>query len=236
MTINGIPPGLAPAGGSLNFTNETVPGALQRKHALGPGRWGVLHVFEGSLVYVDLESGREFFVRAPGLVTISPEAPHRIVVEQAVSCRVDFFREPDMDSPARTPGSYAGEAVLSSLERCEAAGDFGEAFYEFFLRSSPEVGPYFAETDFERQRQVLLDSVRTLVSRDVAEPEVREMLDRLGRAHSRDGRNVLPRLYELWLNSVCETAKSLDPDWSPELEREWRVRLRPGIQVIMAAY
>ena len=59
MTTSRIPPGLAPAGGSLNFTNETVPEALQREHALGPGRWGVLHVFEGSLVYVDLESGRE---------------------------------------------------------------------------------------------------------------------------------------------------------------------------------
>ena len=169
-------------------------------------------------------------------MSIPPEAPHRVVVEQAVSCRVDFFREPAAAAPMRTPGSYAEEAVLSSLERCGAAGDFGEAFYEFFLRSSPEVAPYFAETDFGRQRQVLLESVRTLVSRDVAEPEVREMLDRLGRAHSREGRNVLPRLYELWLDSVCEAVKSLDPDWSQDLERGWRVRLRPGIQVIMAAY
>ena len=47
MTTARIPPGLVPAGGSLNFTNETVPEALQREHALGPGRWGVLHVFEG---------------------------------------------------------------------------------------------------------------------------------------------------------------------------------------------
>ena len=236
MTLSRIPPGLVPAGGSLNFTNETVPEALQREHALGAGRWGVLHVFDGSLVYVDLESGREFLVQAPGMVTIPPETSHRVVVEQAVSCRVDFFREPDAGSPVRTPGSYAGAAVLGSLERCEAAGDFGEAFYEFFLRSSPEVAPYFAGTDFVRQRQVLLESVRTLVSRDVADREVREMLDRLGRAHSREGRNILPRLYELWLESVCQTAKSLDPEWSQELEREWRVRLRPGIQVIMAAY
>lgn len=236
MTIDRMPPGLAPAGSSLNFTTETIPEALQREHALGPGHWGVLHVFDGSLRFVELDTGRERLVGAPGLVIIQPQAPHRVVVEEAVSCRIDFFREARGNPPVRTPGGFAGEAVHRSLERCETAGDFGETFYEAFLRSSPEIAPYFSETDFGRQRQVLLDSVRMMATLDVADPSMRDMLDRLGRAHSRGGRNVLPRLYELWLDSVCATVKTLDPEWSEELEREWRVHLRPGMQIIMAAF
>ena len=39
-----------------------------------------------------------------------------------------------------------------------------------------------------------------------------------------------------WLDSICETAKALDPEWSDDLDRHWRARLRPGMQIIMAAY
>ena len=44
------------------------------------------------------------------------------------------------------------------------------------------------------------------------------------------------RLYELWLDSICETVKALDPEWTAELEAHWRVRMRAGMQIIMAAY
>ena len=43
-------------------------------------------------------------------------------------------------------------------------------------------------------------------------------------------------LYELWLDSICKTVKALDPDWTQSLEDHWRVRLRAGMQIIMAAY
>ena len=62
---------------------------------------------------------------------------------------------------------------------------------------------------------------------------MRELLERLGEAHNR---NVLPVLYELWLDSICETGQALDPEWSEDLDRQWRARLRPGMQIIMAAY
>ena len=136
----------------------------------------------------------------------------------------------------RTPGAFADAAVRLSFERCEANGDLAEAFYNVFLAASPEIAPYFGATDFSRQRQVLRDSVHMMVTRDVSDPEMRQMLDWLGKAHGRDGRNVLPELYELWLDGICETARELDPEWDEDLERKWRVRLRAGMQVIMAAY
>lgn len=136
----------------------------------------------------------------------------------------------------RNPGGFADEAVRRSLGRCEAAGAFAETFYKIFLSASPEIPPHFAGTDFLRQRELLRDSVHMMVTTDVSEPDVREQLDRLGRSHSRGGRNIPPSLYELWLDAICITVRTLDPEWTEELEREWRVRLRPGMQIIMADY
>ena len=66
MTLEGMPSGLVTSGRSPEFTHDTLPDALQREHALGAGRWGVLHVLEGSLVFVDLVSGDERRVRGAG--------------------------------------------------------------------------------------------------------------------------------------------------------------------------
>ena len=236
MSVDRIPRGLVPSSGSLNLTDETMPDALRQEHALGPEHWGVLHVFEGSIRFVDMASDEVRVVSAPDLITIHPESPHRVETDGPLRCRIDFFRELEAGDSMRTPGEYADRAVRLSFERCEANGNFGEVFYSNFLKVSPNVAPYFAATDFERQRKVLRDSVHLLATRDVSDPETREMLDRLGSTHSRDGRNVLPELYEVWLDSICETVATLDPEWDDELERMWRVRLRAGMQIITAAY
>ena len=88
-----LPPGLIPSGGSPDFTQSTIPQTLQREHALAPGRWGVLQVFEGGLRFVDMEKGAERVVEAPDRVIIRPESPHRVVVGDVVRFRIDFFRE-----------------------------------------------------------------------------------------------------------------------------------------------
>ena len=236
MATDRLPPGLAPSSGSLNFTEDTVPAALQQEHRLAPGRWGVLHVFEGSVRFVNLETGNERDVSAPDLITIHPQVPHKLHLTGRLRCRVDFFRELDDDATMRTPGSFASDEVYLSFQRCEATGDFADTFYNVFLHSSPDIASHFAQTDFERQRKLLRDSVYLMVARDVSDPEMRALVNHLGGAHSRAKRNIAPRLYELWLDSICETVKALDSEWTAELEAHWRVRMRAGMQIIMAAY
>ena len=236
MATDRLPPGLLPAGSSLEFTSDTVPDALQKEHALGPGHWGVLHVFAGEVCFVDLVTGAESTVAAPDHAIIRPEAPHHLRVTGPVRCRIDFFRKLDDDATMRTPGSFAEEEVKRSFARCEAAGDFAETFYTTFMNASPAIAPFFAQTEFARQRQLLRDSVYLMVTHDVSDPDMRALLDKLGGLHSRAGRNISPKLYELWLDSICATVKQLDPEWSQSLEDHWRVRLRAGMQIIMAAY
>ena len=139
--------------------------------------------------------------------------------QRELRSRLSQPREPDPNASMRTPGAFADEAVRDSLERCEANGNFGEVFYNTSLNSSPDIAPHFAATDFERQWTLLRNSVYMMVPHDVAEPEMRELLERLGKAHSRNDRNVLPGIYELWLDSVCETARTLDSGWNDDIDR-----------------
>ena len=128
------------------------------------------------------------------------------------------------------------ETVRARFARCEAAGDFAEEFYTIFLDASDEIAPLFAQTEFVKQRKILRATVYILVTRDVADPQTRATLDRIGYSHSRSQLNIRPALYELWLDSVCATGKHMDPEWTPAIEAAWRDRLRPGIEAITALY
>lgn len=88
-----LPDGLIPSHSSPIFSQDSLPDALQREHALAPGHWGMLHVLEGSLRFVNLENGKTLRISAPGQVTIRPRARHRVAVDGPVRCKIDFFRE-----------------------------------------------------------------------------------------------------------------------------------------------
>jgi hemoglobin-like flavoprotein len=126
--------------------------------------------------------------------------------------------------------------VRASFERSEAAGDFADKFYAIFLNKSPEIALLFAQTDFERQRRLLRTTVYIMVTQDLDDPTARETLERIGRSHGRSELNIRPELYDLWLDSICETVKDLDPEWTPETERFWRERMAPGIALITSLY
>ena len=101
------------------------------------------------------------------------------------------------------------DEVRQSFERCEAAGDFAARFYEALLAASDEIAPLFARTDFEQQRKLLRASVYIMVTRDVEDARARTTLERIGRSHGRSELNIRPELYELWLDSVCDTVKTM---------------------------
>ncbi len=98
MTNDPIPAGLVPTGSSPIFSQDSIPEALQREHALAKNRWGILHVLTGRVEFEDLATGAVKKVRAPDLITIRPRAPHRLLVRFPVTCRIDFFVEPDTET------------------------------------------------------------------------------------------------------------------------------------------
>ena len=59
MATDRLPSGLVLSGGSLFFTEDTTPDSLRWEHALPAQHWAVLHAFEGSVTFVDLQSGAD---------------------------------------------------------------------------------------------------------------------------------------------------------------------------------
>jgi len=88
-----LPEGLKPSGSTREFTETDMPAALQEEHSLRAGRWGVFRLHEGTVVFVDLETGEEAHLIAPAERVIAPEALHKVRLEGPLRCQIDFHVE-----------------------------------------------------------------------------------------------------------------------------------------------
>lgn len=128
------------------------------------------------------------------------------------------------------------EAVEASYERCFEDPGFFDTFYELFLVKSDQIPPLFANTDFEKQKQVVRVSVMMMIRLGKGRPETRHAVENLGESHSSRGHNIPADLYELWLDTLCECVKRYDPEYTPELEQKWRDTMKPGIDLMISMY
>jgi hemoglobin-like flavoprotein len=128
------------------------------------------------------------------------------------------------------------DQVTASYHRCRNSEGFFDAFYERFLAKSPEVAQKFRHTDFKRQKLMLRESLISMLLFNLGVGTAREELERLGDRHSRQQIDISPRLYDLWLDSLCETIAEHDPEFKPELGEEWRRVMKPGIELLVSKY
>lgn len=125
----------------------------------------------------------------------------------------------------------------NSLDRCMDDESFLDAFYKRFLSTSPIIAEKFEDTDFERQKDVLSQSLYLmLVGAGAASGPAHEQLRRVGFVHSRGQRDIPPALYDNWLESLMETVREFDGLYTPQLEVDWRIALKPGIEFLIAHY
>ena len=87
----GLPDGLIASGSSPVFDRESLPAALQQGHALAEKFWAVLCVLSGRVHFEDLETGQIREIAAPVRQVIRPRAPHRLIADWPLRCRIDFF-------------------------------------------------------------------------------------------------------------------------------------------------
>jgi hemoglobin-like flavoprotein len=128
------------------------------------------------------------------------------------------------------------ESVIQSYYRVEDAGGFFDTFYAIFFAKSPEIPRKFAHTDMEKQKQVVMASLLSVLRLRTGDPQARRAVCEIGRTHSRQGHDIRPELYELWLDSLCEALRRHDPLYTPELEAAWRAAMRDGIDSIASMY
>jgi hemoglobin-like flavoprotein len=134
--------------------------------------------------------------------------------------------------------SSAVETFLASLKRCLATPAFLESFYERFVGSSEEVREKFRNTDMKRQARVLEDSLYVVANAVLGEENslARGALPAVAERHSRRDLDIPPRLFDLWIDCIVETARAHDPQFAPAVEAAWREILAFGADYMRQRY
>jgi hemoglobin-like flavoprotein len=123
-------------------------------------------------------------------------------------------------------------AFHDSLERCRAGGRLLDRFYELLVASSPEVADKFRDTDFRRQKRVVMESLYMLIFVSQGREEGRRHLEQVAVQHDREHLDIRPELYDLWLSCLLTAVRECDPRWSPSVELAWIAMLAPGIAML----
>jgi truncated hemoglobin YjbI len=127
------------------------------------------------------------------------------------------------------PGAI--ERTRESLGRCVECETFLQRFYELFMASSPEVAELFRNTDFERQKRVLRDSLYVmLVAAGTTKGPAHDEVERLAGLHKDIG--VTRDMFTLWLEALIEAAREHDIHFSDQLENDWRTSLSGPIALM----
>lgn len=128
------------------------------------------------------------------------------------------------------------DEFLGSLDRCSSNDAFLTDFYKRFIESSDEVRHKFRHTSFDKQKRMLLKSLRLSAEATSGDPKALSDLTDRGETHNRRHLDIKPELYQLWLESLITTAQEFDGQWTESTERSWRTVLGFVIRRMTADY
>ncbi|MBN67197.1 MAG: globin [Rickettsiales bacterium] len=130
------------------------------------------------------------------------------------------------------------EQVKQSYGRCLGQDDFWGRFYEYLLKSSPKIAEKFANTDFEKQKVLVKNSLNFVImyADDPTGRFAKGKLEHVGDIHSHNNIDIPPNMYPLWIDSLINTVRDYDPKFTPELEKEWRAVVNPAIELLKSRY
>ena len=112
--------------------------------------------------------------------------------------------------------------------------EFARTFYRRFLTSDPAVRRLFATTDFERQRELFLHGIYSLIDYARGGATGRLGIRRLGKTHGPRGMNITREMYARWVDSLLFALEQHDPAWSPALRDAWQRVLAIGVEAMLA--
>ncbi len=124
----------------------------------------------------------------------------------------------------------------ASYQRAAGAPDFFTAFYERLFEIRPDARQLFARTEFERQHKLLRHAVGLLLSFPEQPDGEPNILTRIAERHSRRDLAIDPSLYPPFLESLLDTIKRCDPEFTPAVEHAWRTTLAKGFAYMQSRY
>jgi hemoglobin-like flavoprotein len=128
-----------------------------------------------------------------------------------------------MSTPHRTPetSTLDVQLLLSSFLKIEPqADDFATSFYQILFHKYPKVQSLFSETDMEKQKDKLIQSLQ-MVMGNVNNPEAfTSILKNLGKRHVAYGAVLTD--YPLIGDALLQALeRHLGKDWTDEVKQTW---------------
>lgn len=109
-------------------------------------------------------------------------------------------------------------------------------FYDTLMASHPGIAKMFANTDLQKQQLILKQSLSMAILFPQDNLIAKHAMEKVRKTHAHDQLNIRPELYDYWLNSLLSVVKNSDPDFSPELEGQWRMILNHTLSYIKEGY
>lgn len=128
------------------------------------------------------------------------------------------------------------DAVRKSYGRVLTKRTFIPAFYKIFTNSHPSIPGMFKNTDFEKQHELLAQSINMAILFTQNNVIAKNAITRLRKSHDHEHLNIKPDLYPLWIDSLIRALKECDPEFTPALEQQWREIIEPAINHIREGY
>ena len=117
----------------------------------------------------------------------------------------------------------------------EKSDRFFTKFYKNFLSASPEIREKFKGVDMENQKKMIKQSMQQMLNL-ILTREAGEYMESIARLHSKKERDIPPYLYDIWLDSLIDTVKDLDPKYDPDIGLAWKMALSMGIVYMKDMY
>lgn len=118
----------------------------------------------------------------------------------------------------------------NSLDRCCNNEKFFDLFYTIFMSKSRSIADKFTNTDFDRQKTMLEQSLYSLIAVSEKNTLSDSLLAEIATKHH--AMDIGKDLYELWLESLLEAVEKVDAQWQPDIESAWREILQRGIRLM----
>lgn len=112
---------------------------------------------------------------------------------------------------------------------------FFKRFYDNFFSRSDAVKEKFKHTDMKLQPGMLQKSIYHLVSFYISKEE-NEYLRKFALSHNKNNHNIKVEFYDIWLDTLIQTVRELDPEYDRNIELAWRIALTPGILYMQSHY
>ena len=126
--------------------------------------------------------------------------------------------------------------VRLSFGRAISRKSFMGRFYEILIKSSPIVTRKLAETDIEKQQELLSQAVNMVILFPQGNKIAHNAITRIRESHARNGLAIKPEYYKFWVDSLMAALAEHDPEFNDELEQAWRLVTQEAIDYIIEGY